>query len=469
MSSRIARWLERLGLGHRRPDPSPSATSAPHGAHRAHRVRDVLDPDFLQARLEQVNQTGSAALDGQDYEDALAELADARRRASDHRARVDAAPDAPGAADRPDAAFFPRHPALSILQSTLEACLNDLAGDLLQDVHGDDPARTRRPVKQLRSDSDLYRQFGPCDVRWINSKLAEGVRFVRGRPAFPDPPPPTVEIADDARVIIVGDWGTGLPAAADVGVQMGRELAAAAGRDRHLIHLGDVYYSGWKEEYISHFLPYWPHAAGDSTIQSWALNGNHDMYSGGHGYFGYLLRDPRFAGQRGCSHFRLANTHWQLLALDSAYDDADLAGSQASWVADQVASWSGQTMLLSHHQLFSAYDQTPPAVRERLAPVFERGPLDAWFWGHEHRCVVYEPTDEVRAARCIGHGGVPVFVPPDDAPVPDGVRYEYRGATGDGRERWGLFGFVVLDFQGAAISVRYINERGEEHYREQLG
>jgi 3',5'-cyclic AMP phosphodiesterase CpdA len=470
LSSRVAGWLERLGLGRQAPDSEPSPSpSGQTAAHHAHRVRDVLDPDFLQARLEQVNQSGPPALADQDYQDALAELTDAKRRASEHRARVDGTAGIAGTPDRPDAAFFPRHPALSILQSTLEACLNDLAGEVLEEVHGEEASRTRRPIKQLRSDSELMRQFGPCDVRWINSKLAEGIRFVRGRPKFPDRAPPAVRIADDARVVIVGDWGTGLPAAAEVGVQMGEELAAAAGRDRHVIHLGDVYYSGWKEEFISHFLPYWPHASGDSTIKSWALNGNHDMYSGGHGYFGYLLRDPRFAGQQGCSHFRLENAHWQLLGLDTSYDDEDLAGSQASWVAEQVTGSSAKTMLLSHHQLFSAYDPTPSTLGDRLAPILEKGPLDAWFWGHEHRCVVYEPTAQVRAARCIGHGGVPVFVPPDDAPVPDGVRYEYRGATGGGSERWGLFGFAVLDFQGPSISVRYINEKGEEHYREQLG
>lgn len=469
LPTRVAGWLERLGLGRRPSNLAPSPSSpAPAAARGSHRVRDVLDPEFLQAHLEQVNQSGPPALADQEYHDALAELADARRRASQQRARAGGTADAGSPADRPDAAFFPRHPALSILQSTLEACLNDRAGEVLEEVHGDDDVGKRQPAKQLRSDCDLYRQFGPCDVRWINAKLAEGVRFVRGRPAFPDRPPPTVRMADDARVVIVGDWGTGLPAAVEVGVRMGQELAAAAGRERHLVHLGDVYYSGWKEEYISHFLPYWPHAIGDSTIRSWALNGNHDMYSGGHGYFGYLLRDARFAGQQGCSHFRLENAHWQMLGLDTSYEDEDLAGSQASWVAGQVAGWSGKTMLLSHHQLFSAYDHTSAALGERLGPVFEKGPLDAWFWGHEHRCVVYEPTERVRAARCIGHGGVPVFVPPDDAPVPDGVRYEYRGATGSGPERWGLFGFVVLDFQGPTVSVRYINERGEEHYREQL-
>ena len=34
-------------------------------------------------------------------------------------------------------------------------------------------------------------------------------------------------------------------------------------------------------------------------MTSWALNGNHDMYSGGWGYFDHLLADERFSRQRG--------------------------------------------------------------------------------------------------------------------------------------------------------------------------
>jgi 3',5'-cyclic AMP phosphodiesterase CpdA len=292
--------------------------------------------------------------------------------------------------------------------------------------------------------------------------------MLEAAPQFPDYPAPDVELADDARVVLVGDWGTGLPGAEAVGRAMARELAAAADRDRHVIHLGDVYYSGWREEYEVHFLPYWPHAPGEPGLRSWALNGNHDMYSGGHGYFGFLLRDPRFAGQHGSSHFKLSGRHWQILGLDTAYVDHDLAGQQADWVRDQVAGADRRTMLLSHHQLFSAFEPGTNPLQARLASAFAVGPVDTWFWGHEHRCVVYDETDTVRRARCIGHGGVPVLVPKEGDQLPPGVRYMYEGVTTDGPDRWGLFGFVVLDFDGPSVLARYINERGEEHYRENL-
>ena len=66
-------------------------------------------------------------------------------------------------------------------------------------------------------------------------------------------------------------------------------------------------------------------------------------------------------------------------------------------------------------------------------------------------------------------GGVPVYMwhnANDPYPLPG--EYEYRAFIEKGVERWALFGFVVLDFDGPDLSVRYINERGEEHQRDEL-
>jgi hypothetical protein len=57
------------------------------------------------------------------------------------------------------------------------------------------------------------------------------------------------------------------------------------------------------------------------------------MYSGGYAYFDFLLKDARFHRQGQCSFFRLYNRHWQLLGLDTSWDDNGLKDRQASWVS----------------------------------------------------------------------------------------------------------------------------------------
>src|SRR5262249_43178746 len=147
-------------------------------------------------------------------------------------------------------------------------------------------------------------------------------RLFRQRHDFPTTPPAAIPIANDARIVIVGDWGTGLPRARNVATQMRAILdeGIAQNRQQHVIHLGDVYYAGWQKEYEERFLPDWPVKIEEANqIPSYSLNGNHDMYSGGFGYYDYLLKDPRFARQGGSSYFRLVNDHWNLLSLDTSW------------------------------------------------------------------------------------------------------------------------------------------------------
>lgn len=430
-------------------------------------ILDVLDPRFLRRQVEQIQDSDEPPLSDEDHADVIAELDAAEQRIPPlvgPNADPTAAARASGA-PRPDRALFARHPALSVIQSTIEDCVASRFSELTEPPPPEIADNPHLPDAQLVSEENIYRPFGPCDIGWIRSELAAGVRLFRGRADFPDRPAGPAALDSDARIVMASDWGSGLSSAHAVGVRMGEQLEAAAGRDRHVVHLGDLYYSGWREEYIERFLPHWPHGLGDRTVKSWALNGNHDMYSGGHGYFGYLLRDERFAGQEGSSHFLIENDHWQILGLDTAYKDGDLAGSQAKWVRDRLAGNDKRTMLLSHHQPFSAFTEHRYPLLERLADALAVRRIDAWFWGHEHRCVVYEAHENIKYPRLIGHGGVPVLID-DDQGTPAGVRYEYREAAEDdaGPERWRLFGFVVLDFDGPDVVVRYYNEQGVEHH-----
>ncbi len=416
-------------------------------------VHEVLDPAFLRERLEKVRKEGSGLLPGAEYEKLFDELA-----------KGEASPVSGADPSQGEQAFLPRSAGVSILQSTLNDCILSRFDDLVKPL----PKGHRSFADWALREKDIFRKFGPCDADWIESVISKGISLFEGKPKFVDDRAPEVTIAEDVRIVVCGDWGTGLKGAQKVGEQMAPhvEEARKAGREVHALHLGDVYYSGWKEEYETRFLPYWPVESADEGVPSWSLNGNHDMYSGGHGYFGYLLRDPRFAGHDGSSYFSLANSDWQLLGLDTAYEEGKLAGKQAAWVTEKLKSPDRKTMLLTHHQPFTAFEERKPyPYVDQLKPAFDIRQVDAWLWGHEHLCCVYEHEYKpfLRFGSCIGHGGVPVLH--EEGPPPLGVQWRADGFEEHAEDKWQLFGFAVLDFKGPKIAVRYFDQNGTEVFQ----
>ena len=368
-------------------------------------------------------------------------------------------------------AFLARHPVSSALQTALQSHIIERrpemvdrpaqlgpSSDLISDVS----------LANTQGDEDLFEQFGPVDVGWVSVGFAVLVRLLRKkRPFTPDPAPPHT-IGNSARLILLADWGTGVPRARKVGESARQYLeeAAGTGRDVHVIHLGDVYYSGWAIEYDQNFLPFWPVKAEEAgRFGSWDLNGNHDMYSGGYGYFDHLLKDARFAAQNQSSYFSLQNDFWQILGLDSAYDEWDLAGRQADWVAETRRQSPGKKgMLLSHHQPFSAFEPPPDNSKllKRVQPVLDQHLITAWLWGHEHRCAFYKPLHNLPFGRCIGHSGVPVFARSEDT-LPQDVTYEFGDWVLETEPRFARFGFVVIDCQNDHMKVQYVDENGTPH------
>jgi Calcineurin-like phosphoesterase len=387
--------------------------------------------------------------------------------------------------DRPpppkdDYAFMPRAPELGLMQAALEEQVaRDAALEVeIEPMHDDrrsgpEPVVTDRRLAGVELDftGDGRRVWRPFEVahpkllsdpRWVLS-LYEKVKALGRKATFVDDPP-TIDLGERARVVLVGDWGSGLPRALRVRDGMARALAAAPdGYERHVVHLGDVYYSGTEGEYRDRFLDPWPTRDGDGT-HSYALNGNHDMYSGGFAYFEHCLTDSRFAAQRGSSYFRLANERWQLLALDTSYTDKDLHGGQLRWVTEQLASFGGHSLLLSHHQLFSPYETTAPKVHEKLASVLREHGAAGWFWAHEHRCLVYRGHDLIPFASCVGHGGIPEYLVKQLPQSPAWLVYEYRKRHSTDWQPWNTFGFAVLDINDGTATVTYVDEDGDDHY-----
>jgi hypothetical protein len=300
-----------------------------------------------------------------------------------------------------------------------------------------------------------------------------------------------LEGGDEIRIALAGDWATGTDEAESVAQLM------AAFVPHYSIHLGDVYYVGGRHEVDENFLGinnpnngYEPCLWPNGSHGSFALNGNHEMYARGYAYFDRML--PRLGpitngkthGQK-ASYFCLENQYWRIIALDTGYDSigwplleyvfqsaCPLRPEQIDWLRTVVRPRADDPrgiILLTHHQYYSAYDNWYPRPARQLAEFFPRPVL--WFWGHEHRMAIYKEhgvRGGIRAfGRCIGHGGMPVELPP---------RQKHRGCVvefADKRHypnnenlKIGYNGFVRLTLRANRLTAEYVDVHGDVIFAE---
>src|ERR1019366_2867469 len=137
--------------------------------------------------------------------------------------------------------YLSRDPAVSLVQSAVESALHE------RGVPADVPEGGGLWERIVRLIQGLLHpgNFSPSDPDWV-IKIAESMleHLAKGNHPF-NPRPAEHPISDTARLVVVGDWGTGLPRAQTVAKYMAEEVAEALaqGRQAHVIHLGDVYYS----------------------------------------------------------------------------------------------------------------------------------------------------------------------------------------------------------------------------------
>ena len=381
-----------------------------------------------------------------------------------------------------EAAWLPRDPYLSILQSTLHEFY--VKASALKEEHPKSRlARSSRdPVTDLGLKPEWYptkkrpfmRQTEESDwLGWgLSFAVAKAISAIGRKPPFREQKQ-AYPLQPRARLVLVGDWASGVRRAGNVAAYIAEQLnqASVRGIDRHVIHLGDVYYAGRDFEYVAHLGDMWPVKTGeDDRIGSWCLNGNHDMFSGGQALFAFLQRDSRFKRQNGCTHFALENKDWLIFGLDTAYESegfkgntGGLAAPQAVWIMERIRrAPDKKIILLSHHQPFSAWEGESPRLLEALQPVLH-GPREiaAWFWGHEHRCAIYAPHFNVRYPSLIGHGGVPVYASSKEPKGPK-VLFHDRRSFPHLLEKYAYLGFAVLDLDGPNATVAYIDENGKK-------
>jgi len=300
--------------------------------------------------------------------------------------------------------------------------------------------------------------------------------------------------AQDVRICIAGDWGTGTAEAESVADRI-RQL-----NPHFSIHIGDVYYVGDPQAVNENCLGiknpannYDPVTWPIGSKGSFALNGNHEMYANGVGYFDVLLPELGLRNGNGTtsgqqtSFFCLQNQYWRIIAIDTGYNsigvpilshiplindipgiggNCKLRNEMIAWITDIVKPAQDQRglVVISHHQNYSAFQNQYKKPSQQLWDAGIRRPV-LWFWGHEHRLAGYDlyGTSDLKSfGRCIGHGGMPVDRgSPTHAPAP--VFYDNRLAS----NKYGVNGFVNLTFNGPNLLTEYEDLDGTKVFREE--
>jgi Calcineurin-like phosphoesterase len=323
-------------------------------------------------------------------------------------------------------------------------------------------------------------ESGKAKPAWA-AVLTELIRIKRADDRAPYPPgmPDSFTIPDHCVVALLADWGGDNDAAKKVA-----EIARKQQPDI-AIHLGDIYYGGTESE-CKHFLNLWPMRQDmedpESPIHtdgSWALNGNHEMYSGGEYFFRTVL--PAFRQKQ--PFFLLENDSWRIIGLDTAYADGrlkpqseqDPIAAQWNWLVATLRGSRKATILLTHHQPVSAhreeFKESEPLREDVDALLAVDGVGDdaifGWFFGHEHRCAIYRNSALRFNARLIGNGCIPHEVQKENAADPGCTQADFFNKTpsAPGADTAASC-FAKLMFDGPRLAIEYINETDQLWGRE---
>jgi predicted phosphodiesterase len=290
-----------------------------------------------------------------------------------------------------------------------------------------------------------------------------------------------IQIPNNCKIALLADWGADNIHAARLG-----KLAIAKGAD-YVIHLGDIYYSGTEGECLT-FLQNWPLKQPNGTPvkgKSFALNGNHEMYSLGRPYFTIVL--PAF-GQE-ASYFTLFNDNWQIHGLDTAYVPFSIGGGttdtrlqiQSKWLTDNIKNNpTKRNILLTHNQPVSAhlpeFQQAQTLMNEARQLLQQLGgtAFYGWFFGHEHRCTIYKDDDPgaLFRARLIGNGSIAhhpqeeVKSEADETGATTTPFLKVNSRALDEDKQVAVSTFAMLTFTGTTIQIQYIDEDDRLFYEE---
>jgi len=230
-------------------------------------------------------------------------------------------------------------------------------------------------VQALKPGSSNYRSYG--------SDLSFGV--IAGK------------LEDDAKVGIVGDWGTGEADARYLLDSMLSQHADIAA----ILHIGDIYDAGREAEVVNNFKDPISRAlsAHHMKIPVFAVPGDHEYMShGGAAYYWMIgaINDAPWVQQASYFCLRTKSGNWQILGADTGYGSSNiqpgLKAEEVKWHQDKLTNFKGKTLFLTHRQFVSAHDGLDGsffnnALVNDMKSLMPH--IDLFLWGHEHRFLPY--------------------------------------------------------------------------------
>lgn len=242
------------------------------------------------------------------------------------------------------------------------------------------------------------------------------------------------------RLAMFADFGNGLYPTRGIARQL-----TDAGLP-YAFHLGDVYYSGSKEEFETGFFYGDDHGGFVGPLapvlpktELFMLAGNHEMYSRGE-FFQAAIRQKKAAfpalQRQEAEMWRLRGDGFQVVGIDSMWSTWEEHGTRigARLGADALAlldAWLAEglfTILLTSDHAWDRGKKRKTRLLADLEPHIRAGRVDLWMWGNVHYASLYESFqfDGVAApgvvTACVGHGGYPFYTQERGEKLPAGVR-----------------------------------------------
>jgi hypothetical protein len=236
-------------------------------------------------------------------------------------------------------------------------------------------------------------KYEQLDPGWAEAFAAYLETLLSGKNAFVDAPQ-SITIPDSVEIGLAGDWGTGdwrNPGNPAPSTDVRNKMAFL--QPDITIHLGDVYYAGTSDQEQRLLTALWP----PGKLASFALNSNHEMYSGAKPYF-QAIANPPFAQQQGCSYFALENANWVIVGLDSAYFAPEsglyidgrlfpdgVSSPQNPFLLLKAANAQAagkQLIVLTHHNGLDEAGLNSTTLWDQVMGAYPAGGGPAyWYWG----------------------------------------------------------------------------------------